>query len=103
MKKVLSIVLALAMTMSLAACGSKDKPDDSKGSASSGAGTSASTPSTSGEPVEVLWWTAFGQANVDHLQKVIDAFNESQDAYHVTIEYQGNQTELNAKLVLWRT
>ena len=29
MKKVLSIVLALAMTMSLAACGSKDKPDDS--------------------------------------------------------------------------
>ena len=98
MKKVLSIVLALAMTMSLAACGSKDKPDDSKGSASSGAGTSASTPSTSGEPVEVLWWTAFGQANVDHLQKVIDAFNESQDAYHVTIEYQGNQTELNAKL-----
>ena len=63
MKKVLSIVLALAMTMSLAACGSKDKPDDSKGSASSGAGTSASTPSTSGEPVEVLWWTAFGQAN----------------------------------------
>lgn len=53
---------------------------------------------------------------MDHLQKVIDAFNESQDAYHVTIEYQGNQTELNAKLgstaqavcppcslVLWRT
>ena len=35
---------------------------------------------------------------MDHLQKVIDAFNESQDAYHVTIEYQGNQTELNAKL-----
>lgn len=98
MKKVLSIVLALAMTMSLAACGSKDNPDDSKGGASSGGGTSASTPSTSGEPVEVLWWTAFGQANVDHLQKVIDAFNESQDAYHVTIEYQGNQTELNAKL-----
>ena len=35
---------------------------------------------------------------IGSLQKVIDAFNESQDAYHVTIEYQGNQTELNAKL-----
>ncbi len=48
--------------------------------------------------VEVVWWTSFGKANVSYLQTVIDAFNESQSDYHVTIEYQGGNNELIAKL-----
>jgi sn-glycerol 3-phosphate transport system substrate-binding protein len=47
---------------------------------------------------EVVWWTYFGKANVEYLQKVIDAFNESQTDYHVTIEYQGSQAEMIAKM-----
>lgn len=48
--------------------------------------------------VEVVWWTFQGKANVAYFQTIIDAFNESQSDYHVTIEYQGSQNELIAKL-----
>ncbi|HQB54137.1 MAG TPA: extracellular solute-binding protein [Sphaerochaeta sp.] len=48
--------------------------------------------------VEVVWWTFHGKTNVGYFQKVIDAFNASQDDYHVTIEYQGSQNELIAKM-----
>ncbi len=48
--------------------------------------------------VEVEWWTYFGQTNINYLQKVIDAFNASQQDYHVTIEYQGGQLEMIAKM-----
>ena len=49
-------------------------------------------------PEEVVWWTYFGDANIGYLQTVIDRFNESQSEYHVTIEYQGKQDEMNAKI-----
>lgn len=49
-------------------------------------------------PEEVVWWTYFGDANIGYLQTVIDSFNESQSEYHVTIEYQGKQDEMNAKI-----
>ena len=52
----------------------------------------------SAEPTEVVWWTYFGDTNIGYLQNVIDAFNESQQNYHVTIEYQGKQSEMNAKI-----
>ncbi len=48
--------------------------------------------------VEVVWWTNLGKANVSYLQTIIDAFNESQSDYHVTIEYQGGNNELIAKM-----
>lgn len=48
--------------------------------------------------VEVVWWTFHGAANVAYFQKVIDAYNASQADYHVTIEYQGSQNELIAKM-----
>jgi len=47
---------------------------------------------------EVVWWTYFGKANVSYLQKIIDAYNASQTDYHVTIEYQGSQAEMIAKI-----
>jgi len=48
--------------------------------------------------VEVVWWTFHGATNVGYFQNIIDAFNESQSDYHVTIEYQGSQNELIAKM-----
>lgn len=88
MKKIITVILTLAMALSLVACGAKETtqtPDSNETAPADG-------------PVEVLWWTAFGENNVKLLQKVIDAYNDSQSNYHVTIEYQGKQGELNAKL-----
>ncbi|MDD2232057.1 MAG: extracellular solute-binding protein [Sphaerochaetaceae bacterium] len=47
---------------------------------------------------ELVWWTYYGKANAAFLQKIIDAFNESQTDYHLTIEYQGSKKELIAKM-----
>lgn len=86
MKRLFSILLAGLMLLGLAACGQ-------------GAGESAPAQSGgSGGTVEVSWWTNYGALNVEYIQEIIDAFNESQDKYHVTIERQGGATELKAKL-----
>ena len=103
MKKLLAVLLVCALLFALTACttpapdsvptddANVEQPTDAPNTDADD-GNKGST-----EPVEVLWWTAFGQTNVDYLQVIIDAFNESQSEYHVTIEFQGNQTELNAK------
>lgn len=102
MKKVLSIVLALAMTMGLAACGNNNsKPNESANSTPSGSsGASSGTNNTAApnEPVEVVCWSYLGDTLAGHLQKTIDAFNESQSKYHVSFVFQGSQAEVNAKL-----
>lgn len=96
MKKIVSLFLALAMMLSLAACSGGTKDTTSQGSNES-AQTEQTTTEPS-EPVEITWWSNLGQTNADYLQVVIDAFNESQDKYHVTFVYQGNANELLAKL-----
>lgn len=50
------------------------------------------------KPVEVVWWTYFGDTNIEYLQTIIDEYNADQSKYHVTIEYQGTQAEMNAKI-----
>lgn len=87
MKKILTVLLLLTMVFTFAfANGEKEAPAP-KVEETKPAGTT-----------EVVWWTSYGKANVNYLQKIIDAFNESQSDYHVTIEYQGGQAELIAKL-----
>ena len=78
MKKILSLILALVMALSLVACGKKDETPDPVEDEQKPEGT-----------VEVVWWTNYGDKNISYLQKTIDAFNASQSDYHVTIEYQG--------------
>lgn len=113
-KQIFSLILVLVMAVSLVACGGSSTPaggnsstpsstssSGSSGSNSSGgSGGSGSSGGSSGssEPVEVVWWTYFGDTNIQYLQKIIDAFNASQDKYHVTIIFQGGQAEVNAKL-----
>lgn len=75
------LALSLALTLSMGAVCSAQAAD-----------------TKSAEPAEVVWWTYFGDANIGYLQTTIDAFNESQDQWHVTIEYQGKQAEMNAKI-----
>lgn len=98
MKKLIAILLALAMLLSLAACGgtttggeTNDTPDDTTP-------VSNENNETPEGVTEIVWWTYFGDTNIGYLQTIVDAFNESQTAYHLTIEFQGNQSEVNAKL-----
>lgn len=103
MKKFLAVLLSLVMLLSLAACGGK--PAETTASSAGGETQPASEGTTpiETEPVpegttEVIWWSSFGETNAGYLQTVIDAFNESQDKYHVTLVFQGTASELLAKL-----
>ena len=70
MKKALSFLLALAMALSLAACGG----------------------GKSGGTAEVVFWHSLSGPVGDELQKIVDEYNAGQGAeknVHVTAVYQG--------------
>ena len=103
MKKLLAVFLSLAMLLSLAACGNSGtkQPAGTTDSATNAPANDATE--TTGTPApegvtEVTWWSSFGETNTVYLQKIIDAFNESQDKYHVTYVFQGSAAELLAKI-----
>lgn len=120
MKKKLAVILAMSLTLGLTACGStagseaagekqeavteekKETAAESKDAAAESTSSAAEEGSAAAgnqeAPTELVWWTYFGDANIGYLQTVIDAFNESQSDYHVTIEFQGKQAEMNAKI-----
>ena len=85
MKKVLALIRALVMALSLVACGKEKDPTADWGPEPEGT-------------IEVEIWTLFGETLRNQYQKVIDDFNASQTKYHVTCETQGSAAELNAKL-----
>lgn len=97
--RVLAAGMAAAMTLSLAACGgSASTAEPTASSTVEAAAPEATSEAASGDVTEVTWWTYFGDKNIGYLQNIIDDFNNSQNQYHVTIVYQGNQMECNAKL-----
>lgn len=108
MKRKIAMFLALAMTAGLVACGNTTPADTSEeNTAEAGqteestvaeSATETSTEETATEPVEIVWWTYFGDSNIGYLQTIIDEYNASQSQYHVTIEFQGSQAEMNAKI-----
>ena len=97
--RILAAGMAAAMTLSLAACGgSASTAEPTASSAVETVTPEATSEAASGDVTEVTWWTYFGDKNIGYLQNIIDDFNNSQNQYHVTIVYQGNQMECNAKL-----
>lgn len=97
--RILAAGMAAAMTLSLAACGgSASTAEPTASSAVEAAAPEATSEAAGGDVTEVTWWTYFGDKNIGYLQNIIDDFNNSQNQYHVTIVYQGNQMECNAKL-----
>lgn len=101
-KKKIAALLILAMAAGLAACGRTPSTDKEGTTVQTGEtaaeGTTENNASTEEEPVEVVWWTYFGDTNIGYLQNIIDEYNSSQDKYHVTVEFQGTQAEMNAKI-----
>ena len=92
-RKALALMLALCMVLALAACGSGDKPAESKAPESKAPDT---TPSDQGgEPtaeVELLWWAppTFIQDADDpagtYEQKLVEEFNASHPGITVKVE-----------------
>ena len=77
MKRTLSILLALAMVF---AC--------------------VSTAFADGEKTDVVWWCTFSGDTAAAVDSMIADFNDSQDEYNVIREYQGNASEVMAKLAI---
>ena len=102
MKKLLALILAMAMVLSLVACGGTGTAEETKAPAAENPADGETVAEAAVEvpagKVEVAWWTYYGDTNIGYCQNIIDAFNESQDKYFVTIHYQGSQAEMNAKI-----
>ena len=73
LKRILALVLALAMTLALAACGGGDKPaEDSGGQPNSGAATPEAGGSASGETISLTLWG--GEEDQTMLADRVNAF-----------------------------
>lgn len=88
MKKKIAVLLICAMTVGLTGCGSSSGTSEEE----------TTNVQTDEESTEVVWWTYYGDSNLEYLQNIVDEYNGSQDKYHVTIEFQGTQAEMNAKI-----
>ncbi len=87
-KKILSLLLAAVMALSLCACGGGK--DDNKGSSADG-------------KIEITWWSYYAQSNMEYIRKMIGDFNASQDKYTVTMVNQGGASEIRTKLLSTKT
>ena len=93
MKKVLAMLLALVMAVSLVACGGDSSGKESN-SASGNAGTNDSTSGNSagGDKVEVVFWYSLSGSLGDELVAIIDEYNNGRGAekgIYVNAVYQG--------------
>lgn len=96
-KKVLAMLLASAMVLGLAACGSEEKPAEAPATqeASDAPATEEApeAPEAEGEVTEITWWAfpTFTQENADdgfgtYEQKIIDAFEAANPDVKVKLE-----------------
>ena len=119
MRKGIAVGLALVLSLGLAACGGSgsnsssaraDSSNDAAAETSSSAPgeaapassvaeeTEAPAEETPGETIEIEFWLAQGNKVMELVNAEIDAFNNTQNRYHVTAVQQENQVEAVSNL-----
>ena len=102
-KKILALVLALVMSMSLIACGGTSDSEGTQATDSTGSGFSLNEDTETDEDIPegrigVTYWGTWGSDSKAYIQSVITSFNNSQSTYYVTMQYVGSKDDLYAKL-----
>lgn len=105
MKKTLAIILAVLFAAAmLGACTTQPDAETNEPQTTEPAATSASedtqapNETESGEKIQIVYWHTLTDQHQEALQKIIDAFNASQDKYEVVAEQQP-YSEFDAKLL----
>ncbi|QKS73158.1 ABC transporter substrate-binding protein [Paenalkalicoccus suaedae] len=80
----------------LAACGNNDQNEDTSANASEPANSNEQAASNSGsdDRVEIEFWHGMGGGLGETLEELVASYNDSQDSYVITPEYQGSYEEL---------
>lgn len=99
-KKFWTGAVTLMSAFVLAACGAAEGGTSEPGASSAAGGSSeAAAEDTSGETVEITFWHAMNGPHQETITELTEAFNESQDAYKVTEQNQGDYNTLNQKVM----
>ena len=108
MKKLVSLMLVLAMmTVLFTACAKTTPAEDAQASESQDIKTEdtvqdndsdAEEPETKGERVKIDFWYCWGDAIAETNEGLAKMFNESQDKYEVVPSYQGSYNDEQTKL-----
>lgn len=107
MKKLIAMLLALVMVLSMAACGGTKTPSTDSTDTTAGTPNGSNT-GTSTEPVEVTVWHMFGESlenGAPHAYYVDWAtrFNESQNEIHVTVLGGKSATDIQTAIAAGKT
>lgn len=94
MKRLLSMLLALVMVLSLAACGNGGGDKETEAAPKDPSFYEVK------EPIEIVWWHALETQYDELVAQIVNDFNASQDKITVKAEYQGSYTEIHEKLAL---
>ena len=97
MKKLIAMLLALAMVLSLAACGASTPAptEDPKAETPAPEAPKTEEPKeeTPAEPIPLTFWYSLGGTSGEAVQALVERFNASQDKYVMTAEYQGTYND----------
>ena len=102
MKKLLSLLLVIAMLCTLSACGgSTGAPavETPKDGASPEEKPAEAISYEVTEPIEIVWWHALEDQYTELVNEVVDGFNKSQDLITVKAQYIGKYKDVNEALV----
>lgn len=107
MKKKLMRILAMAMVLAICLCACSKTPSDEGNSGNQSgdqqqsdnqSGGSDQQAPSSGERIEVKYWSPYTGTSAEFVQGIIDEFNAQQDTYTVVMEYNGGYYDQIAKL-----